>query len=49
MPQRQGDTIVATKTEARAGVTGQHMRYVLIFGTAGCVVFFAAVYVYFFT
>jgi hypothetical protein len=49
MPQKQGDTIVATETEARAGVTGQHMRYVLAGGIIGCVLLFAAVYIFFFT
>ena len=49
MPQRQGNTVIETPNEARAGVTGHGVRYVLAFGTAGCVVLFVALYVYFFT
>ncbi len=48
MPRREGDHIVETAEEARAGVTGQGLRYVLIFGTVGGVVLLAAVYIYFF-
>lgn len=49
MPHRQGDTIIETPDEARAGVTGHGVRYMLAFGTAGCAVLFVAVYLYFFT
>jgi cobalamin biosynthesis Mg chelatase CobN len=33
-----------TATEARQGVTGQGVRYVLIFGILGVVIAFAAIY-----
>ena len=33
MPHREGDRIVETPTEARAGVTGQNVRTVLAVGT----------------
>lgn len=37
-----------TATEARAGVTGHNVRYVLYFGLAGVVVAFALIYAAFF-
>jgi hypothetical protein len=48
VPERQGDHIVETPTEARAAVTGHQVRYVLILSTLGVVVLFAGIYVYFF-
>jgi hypothetical protein len=54
MPQIEGDHIhdgdhlVGTGNEARAGVTGHNARYVLIWSTLGCAVLFVAVYLYFF-
>jgi hypothetical protein len=46
--ERNGDRISETATEARAGVTGQNVRYVLIASTVSLAVLFAAVYFYFF-
>jgi hypothetical protein len=46
--ERNGDRINETATEARAGVTGQNVRYVLVASTLGVAVLFAAVYFYFF-
>ena len=37
-----------TPTEARAGVTGHNVRYVLYFGLAGVVLAFALIYAAFF-
>jgi hypothetical protein len=48
MPHVENDRIVETATEARAGVTGQGVRYVLAFGTVGVIVLFTIVYLYFF-
>lgn len=36
--------IVKSTNEAREGVTGHNVRYVLFFGTAGVVLAFAVVY-----
>jgi hypothetical protein len=38
MPERHGAQIVETTTEARQGVTGHNVRYVLAFGIGGVVV-----------
>jgi hypothetical protein len=46
--ERQGNRIVESRTEARAGVTGQNVRYVLAAGTLGVIVLFGAVYFYYF-
>jgi hypothetical protein len=46
--ERDGNRIVETATEARAGVTGHNVRIVLAAGTFGVVVLFAAVYLWFF-
>jgi len=46
--QRNGDRIVESPTEARAGETGHNVRTVLAAGTIGLAVLFAAVYLYFF-
>jgi hypothetical protein len=47
--ERNGDRINQSATEARAGVTGHNVRYVLTAGTLSVAVLFAAVYLYFFT
>ena len=39
---------VLSKVEARQGVTGQNVRYVLWFGLAAVIVAFAAIYVFYF-
>jgi hypothetical protein len=39
---------VLSKVEARQGVTGQNVRYVLWFGLAGVIVAFVAIYVFYF-
>ena len=48
MPERYGEQIVETPTEARQAVTGHGARYVLLFSLAGVVVAFAIVYLVFF-
>lgn len=48
MPRDENNRIVKTPTEARAGTTGQGVRYVLAFGTVAIVVLFVIVYLYFF-
>jgi hypothetical protein len=45
--QQDNEPIVETTTEARAGVTGHNVRYVLIFGLGGVIVAFAALFWYF--
>jgi hypothetical protein len=40
--------IVRTATEAREGVTGHNVRYVLLIGTAAVVVIFAALWLFYF-
>ena len=47
MPQRPDKPVVETTTEARAGVTGHNVRYVLFFSLIGVIVAFAAVFWYF--
>ncbi len=39
--------IVESATEARQGVTGHNVRYVLGFGLAGVIVAFALIYIYY--
>jgi hypothetical protein len=39
---------VLSKVEARQGVTGQNVRYVLWFGLAAVIVAFAAIYLFYF-
>jgi hypothetical protein len=39
---------VLSKVDARQGVTGQNVRYVLWFGLAGVIVAFAAIYLFYF-
>jgi hypothetical protein len=50
MDDRTNTTSAPTKTptEARAGVTGHNVRYVLAFGLGGVIVLFAIVWVTFF-
>jgi hypothetical protein len=45
---RTSQPVVETSTEARQGVTGQGVRYVLLFGLAGVVIAFALIYAAFF-
>ena len=42
------EPVVKTATEARQGVTGQGVRYVLFVSTALIVVLFAAIFLYYF-
>jgi hypothetical protein len=39
--------VVISGTEARAGVTGHHVRYVLAFGLAGSIIAFVGIGLYF--
>jgi hypothetical protein len=39
---------VVSKTEARQGVTGHNVRYVLGFGLAAVIIAFAAIYIVYF-
>jgi hypothetical protein len=48
MPERHGDQIAETTTEARQGVTGHNVRYVLVWSTVGVIVSFVIVYFLFF-
>jgi hypothetical protein len=45
MPHTENDHIVESTTEARAAVTGQNVRYVLLIGTLAVIVLFAIAYV----
>jgi hypothetical protein len=40
--------IVKSATEAREGVTGHNVRYVLILSTCGIILLFAGLWLYFF-
>ena len=44
MPITSGDHVVESTTEARQGVTGHNVRYVLLIGTFAAVVAMALVY-----
>jgi hypothetical protein len=46
MPAYENDRVVKSATEARAGITGQHVRYVLGFGTAAVIALFVVIYLY---
>ena len=48
MPERHGEQIVESTTEARQGVTGNNVRYVLVWGIGGVIVAFVIVYFLFF-
>jgi hypothetical protein len=45
MPHTENDHVVESTTEARAGVTGHNVRYVLLIGTLAAIVLFAVAYV----
>ena len=47
MPQHPDKPVVETTTDARAGVTGHNVRYVLLFSLGGVLVAFAALLWYF--
>ena len=44
MPEWHGEQIAETTTEARQGVTGHNVRYVLVWSTVGVIVSFVIVY-----
>ena len=44
MPHVENDHIVESTTEARAGVTGHNVRYVLMISTLAVIVLFAGAY-----
>jgi hypothetical protein len=44
MPHVENDRIVESTNEARAGVTGQNVNYVLLISTAAVIVLFAVAY-----
>jgi acid phosphatase family membrane protein YuiD len=48
MPERRGERVVETKTEARSGVTGHNVRYVLAFSLIGIIAAFIVIYFLFF-
>jgi CHASE3 domain sensor protein len=45
MPHVENDRIVESTNEARAAVTGQNVRYVLLIGTLAVIVLLAVAYV----
>ena len=47
MPQHPDKPVVETTTEARAGVTGHNVRYVLLFGLGGVIVAFICVFLFY--
>ena len=47
MPQHADKPVVETTTEARAGVTGHNVRYVLLFGLGGVIVAFIIVFLFY--
>jgi hypothetical protein len=49
MPTTSGDRIVESTTEARQGVTGHNVRYVLVFGTLGAVIAMVVIYLLIFS
>jgi hypothetical protein len=48
MPERHDERIVETAVQARQGVTGHNVRYVLAFGTCGVIAAFFIIYFLFF-
>jgi hypothetical protein len=48
MPERHGEQIVESTTESRQGVTGNNVRYVLVWSIGGVIVAFVIVYFLFF-
>jgi hypothetical protein len=49
MAKVEDDHIVESSDEARAGTTGQNVRYVLAFSAVGVIVLFVLIYLYYFT
>jgi hypothetical protein len=49
MPESHGEQIVETTTEARQGVTGHNVRYVLVWSTVGVIIAFVSIYFLFFS
>ena len=47
-PNDVAERVVETKTEARAGVTGHNVRYVLAFSLIGIIAAFVVIYLLFF-
>jgi hypothetical protein len=47
-PSKQRGTVEESTVEARGGVTGHGVRYVLVWGTLGVIVAFAVIYMVFF-
>lgn len=48
MPERLGEQSVESTTEARQGVIGNNVRYVLVWSIGGVIVAFVIVYFLFF-
>jgi len=48
MPERYDERIVETPVQARQGVTGHNVRYVLAFGIGGVIAAFVIIYFLFF-
>jgi hypothetical protein len=48
MPERYDQRIVETEVQARQGVTGNNVRYVLTFGVCGVIAAFVIIYLVFF-
>jgi hypothetical protein len=48
MPERYDERIVETPVQARQGVTGHNVRYVLAFGICGVIAAFVIIYFLFF-
>jgi hypothetical protein len=44
MPHVEDNRVVETTNEARAGVTGHNVRYVLLIGLVAVILLFAAAY-----
>jgi hypothetical protein len=49
MPERHGDKVIESTTEARAAVSGTGTRWVLMIGTLAVVVIFVLLWLYYFT
>jgi hypothetical protein len=49
MPERQGDRVVETATEARAGQTGVGVNWVLVISTVSVIIAFALLWFYYFS
>jgi hypothetical protein len=47
MPQHPDKPVIETTTEARAGVIGHYVRYVLLFGLGGVIVAFILVFLFY--